>query len=410
MSRTGACFLLAALLVFAAPVALRSQSASGGKAPDDGKGILVLDLSDEAESAVDPEFRRFADVASAAAVRAFTSRGVVLKTASVAPEPQAVASAAVASGGRWAVVLRVRLENRRLFWRISVYDAVSSVLRAADSFSAFAGLTALPVLDSSAESVAQAWKLVKDDVVPDLPIPFRLRFTSAEAGVAVRFSSATIAEREACVTVLGTSDAAYAPFQKTEAVRITLSREGYWSKEIILNKGPVEAPVRLPRLQKKTSDALTVNVGFPRLFGAEAAYRRYVAADVWYLLAADTLWVTTDFRPGSAAVPHDELRLGIGAYLNPNPDSAFRVSVGTGVSGIATWLPKATGYDSQLGFDFLLDPVWFTIEYHQPTWAIVFEQRFPYSLGLTSGFLSPGWARVENGGPSFMSVGVMFKW
>lgn len=405
--------LFAALLVFAAqtgPAPLFAQAAAPVK-PADDTGIIALDLSDApAASPASPDLRRFADVASAAASRAFSSRGVSLKTSAASPDPQSASAAALDSGGRWAVVIRLRLDGRRLYWRISVYDAVSGILRAADSFSAFAGLTALPILDSSAEAVAAAWKLVKDDAVADPPVAFRLRFTSGDAGVTVRFSSPSVAEREAGITVAGLLEAAYAPFRATEPIRVSLSRDGYWPKEIELKKGPTAVPVRLPPLQKKTTGSLTVNYGYPRLLGAEAGYRLFISPDVWYLLAADSFWLTTDFKTGSSPVVHDELRLGVGAYLTPWPDPAFRLSVGTGVSCIGTWLPRATGYGVPYGFDFLLDPVWFTLEYHRPTWAFVFEQRFPYALGLGTGFLSQGWARVENGGPSFMSVGVMLKW
>lgn len=393
-----------ALLAFSA-TALPAAAAEAPE-PSDRKAALVLDAPEDAE------LKRFSDPAFSAASRAFGSKGVSVRRTASAPDPESASASALASGCRWAVVLRVRLESRRLFWRISVYDAVDRTLRAADSFAAFAGLTALPLLDSSAASVAEAWARVKDAADPTLPVPHPLRFFGGDPEAAVRFASASVPERDAGTTSAdGGLEAEYAPFMAKEAVEVRVSKAGYWPKSFILKKGPTEKPVRLPRLQKRADEALTASVGVGRLLGGAVAYRRYLLADLAFLGAENAAWIGTDFQPGSRPVLHDELRLGAGVYPFSAPDAVFRVGLGAGVSLAFTALTGASGYAfPPAGADFCVEPVWFTLEYHRPGWALVLETRFPYSVGLDSGFLPRGWLELDGGMTGLISLGLMRKW
>jgi hypothetical protein len=59
--------------------------------------------------------------------------------------------------------------------------------------------------------------------------------------------------------------------------------------------------------------------------------------------------------------------------------------------------------------DICIEPVFYTLEWHEPGWAIVFEARYPYSMGLSSGFLRAGWLNLGDSGPQFYSLGILFK-
>jgi len=92
--------------------------------------------------------------------------------------------------------------------------------------------------------------------------------------------------------------------------------------------------------------------------------------------------ITQRFTRGSSPVFHDELRFGVGAYLQARVDAAFRYSLGLGASAIGTVLLNAPGYTTvPAALDLTFEPLWMTLEYHFPRWAIILEDKIPYSLG-----------------------------
>ncbi|MBL8965854.1 MAG: hypothetical protein JNG85_02525 [Spirochaetaceae bacterium] len=189
---------------------------------------------------------------------------------------------------------------------------------------------------------------------------------------------------------------------------VGLEKPGYWPGGATVKIKPKASTIALPPLLKKTVFALGANYGTGRLLGAAVSARWYPLPDLVYLRAENALWAAYDFRPGSKAVLHDELRFGAGAYLFFDPAARFRASLGLGLSGIATIFTQA-GLDHPAAFDLCLEPVFLTLEWHEPTWALVMEQRFPYSLGLDSGLLPREWLELGGKGPIFVSLGVIFK-
>ena len=393
-------FALALLLCLA-------SAAAAEESLDPGRGLLLVSGADgEAATA-----RAFSDASAAAAVRAFGAYGVVLDAAvSVPADPWAVAEAARAAGARWAVVARVELADRLLSWSFDVYDAAGAFLLASDAFSGFAGLTSLPAIDESARRAAAAWSLAKDEPAPELPVQFKLSFLGGTPGAEVSVSQPDLPART--VGILGPDGlaAAYVPLSADAPVSVEYRRDGYWTRSAVLKKGPTEKPIRAPRLSVRARNAAVLGAGLGQLPGVSIGYRRYLSPDASYLRVDNVLWMMPSQGPGSRPVYHDELRLGFGAYLTTDRDGALRLGVGTGFSGIFTYAGGLTGYDSPWGFDAVLNVFSFNLEFHRPRWAFALEQRFPFSLGSGTGFLPAGWVELGEGGPSFVSAGVLIKW
>ena len=166
--------------------------------------------------------------------------------------------------------------------------------------------------------------------------------------------------------------------------------------------------IQLKPLYRATRVAYGANYGTARILGAAGYIRKYLIPDQVYAKAELSLWAAYDFSAAARPVLHDELRLGIGAYLFIDPMGRFRASVGTGVWSIGT-LFTAKYADPRLGLDICVEPVFFTLEWHWPERAIVLESRYPYSLGAGTGYLGRGWLSLGDAGPLFLSVGVLFK-
>lgn len=402
-------FLLLGFLC-SVPIAL---SADGAESLDERKAVLILDAAQSSQGA-GTELGPYASAAAAAVRRAFSARGLsVAGTEHSASDPAAAVAAARRAGCRWALSLRVSAEGRRLFWRIAAYDASDSSLSAADAFSAFAGLTVLPLLDASAEKAADAWANAATRNPPVLPIRYALRFASADPGAEIRFSSGSVPDRSAGIVAEdGTLQAAYAPFMAGEKVVASARLLGHWPKTVEFVPAKDGPPARFPPLHVKTGHSLTTSAGLGRLLGAGFSYRAYSVPDSLYFRLENAAWASTSFLPGSRPVFHNETRVGLGAYPFPKPDGIVRLSVGAGVSYAATWISGADPESVPTGYDFCVEPFWYTLEFHLPRWALVLEHRFPFSVGLDSGYLPRGWLSVGggDGGAPFVSVGVMRKW
>ncbi len=380
--------------------------------------IIVLENRSVGEAG--DEGRRFAETIAASVSAAFREKGlktqgqktVQTKTDKTVPESDLAAAAGKEAGVRNVIFISSLLDNQRLSWRIGIYDAENTTLIAADAFSAYAGLSALAIIDDSSQNVAQSWKKNRDAPVEiAVMVETSQKFISKDSGVSIRYGSLESGTfREAGTVIEGKLTADYTPFSEGAPIFLEVYREGYWTKELVLPKGVREKPFKLPRLQKITDSAWGWSTGLGRLLGAAVTYRWYPLPDRVFLKAENSFWAATDFKPGSSPVLHDELRLGAGVYLQKEHDAIFRYAAGAGFSGIATWLTGAPGYDVPAGLDFTLEPLWFTLEYHFPTWAIVFEERIPYSLGADSGFLEKGWLTLGGKSPTFFSLGVLYKW
>lgn len=404
-------WISAALLLCLAAAATAEGPLDPGKA-----ALLAAGTSGDGEPARDAAASRaFVDAAAAAAVRAFSAYGVAVETAeavggSESADPWSASEAARAAGARWAVTARIDLAGRLLSWRFDVYDASAAALLASDAFSGFAGLSSLPGIDESARRAAAAWSLAKDEGAPELPVQFRLSFVGGTAGTAVSVSQPDLPART--VGELGPKGllASYVPLAPDAPVTVEYSRDGYWPRSAVLKKGPTEKPIRAPRLSVRARNGVALGAGLGQLPGFSVGYRRYLSPDASFIRIDNVAWTMPSRGPGSSAVYHDEVRLGFGAFLTTDRDGGLRFGVGTGLSGIFTYSAGFTGYDSPWGFDAVLNVLSVNLEFHRPRWAFVLEQRLPFSLGSGTGFLPAGWVELGDGGPPFVSAGVLIKW
>jgi len=394
---------LAALLAFSAAGGLAAEEAA---ADLDGKAAVLL------ADAPDGDAARFAQALALAFEREAEAAGIsIAAKAAVAGTDEApidAMRAAREAGARWVLIARCRIEDARVLWRAAVYDGLEGSLVGADEFSAYAGLSALPLIDQSAASAMKAALVASEAPRREAGIQRRLAFSSPDEGAAVFLGAAEGGILLGRIED-GALEAPYLPFRAGQSLAIGLEKEGYWPTEARIKVVDADEPIKLPLLMRRTDRALVVSYGTGRMLGAAAAYRWYPLPDAVYLRAEDSLWAAYDFLPGSLPVLHDELRLGAGAYLVSPPSSRFRISAGLGLSGIFTML-TAADLDRRAGLDLCIEPIFYTMEWHWQTWALVLEQRFPYSLGLRSGFIPRQWLSLGGYGPLFCSLGVMLKW
>ncbi|MBN2875559.1 MAG: hypothetical protein JXM71_10735, partial [Spirochaetales bacterium] len=309
------------------------------------------------------------------------------------------------TGARWAAVVRCSVEKRRVVWRLSVYDGLDGALIAADTQAAFAGLSALSLMDESATAVSAMAATLRNREVPGAPIDYRIRLVSTDEGAAVAFGSGESA-RQIGMIADGGLLTPYVAFVEDQQVMVSLSKDGYWPRETLIRPGRSDEPIELKSMMLMTRHALSLFITNGRILGLSTDYRYHLYPDGLYLRMANSAWVQGD--DNGFPVLHDEPRLGVGAYLLMPPDSRFRTTIGTGISGIVTLL-TASDFEDQLYLDSSLDIVWLTLEWHWPRIAIVFEERFSYALGSDTGLLRRGWWGSD-GSLVLMSLGVMFKW
>jgi len=307
---------------------------------------------------------------------------------------------------RWVFVADVTLSEHSLSWNITAYDALRESLRASDSFSAFPGLSALPALDDSCRSVVQAWlgAITADREVVHLAEQAQT-FYGSQDGVQVWYGSAESGALAGTIEG-GRLEGLYFPFPSGQPLQVEAVKEGFWPRTLVLPKGVMDRPIKVPPLQKKSVHVWGFGTGTGKLLGATYLYRYYPLPDRFFLRFDNALWAGYSFLPGAVPFWHDELRFGMGLYLQNKVDASLRIAMGTGGSGVISYLPGTDGGKARTALDILLDPAWFSLEYHFPRWAITAEFRMAYASG--SGFLNQGWLEPTGGG-SFIFIGVLFK-
>lgn len=383
---------------FAAAAAVALAAASAAAAQEGAEAAAVGAVAFSRQSAPDAEMDAFLEILENAASRAFAERGV-----SRAEDG--------ASGSRWSFASAARREGADVAWTVEIRDAADGDLLAADAFSAYAGLSARPLLESSAEGAVVAWhkRAMSREKELDRRFPYRLRFASAEDGVAIYLGSA------AWGVFLGTIEggvleAPYLPLRPGNALVFEAVREGKEPARFVLPAGPVPEPVEVPRLLRIPWNAVAVLASPSRPAGAALSYRRLFREGTSFARADASPWLQFPANPGLPPVLHAEVRAGGGAYLPFASRGLFRMGLGAGIAGILTALPARPDTVAPVGFDLLLDPVCLSYELRFGAWSIVLEQRFPYSFGLPYGFLQRGWLRAGDFGPLHVAFGAQFEW
>lgn len=312
------------------------------------------------------------------------------------------------AGRRFLALAFVTIENSRLLWRASLYDAATRTLLSSAGGVSFAGLSVLPLLAESADLVAsQAVAATREYSMEGL-IEYRLAVRGGQGGVTVYLGSGTEGRVLGEVTE-GEATLGYLPYAIDSNAILTIDKEGYWPRTFEVPLPATEpGPVMLPELMPKSDGAYYFAARYPGPLGVTAGLRWNLVPDQVFFKAENSLWFATSLLPGSRAIIHNETRAAFGAYILLPRDSVFRISASLGVSAIQTIIPYE-GVTQNYSLDLLLDPVAVSVELHLQHLAPFIEIRLPYSFGLEPGLLPLGWAKAGDF-PFLVTVGVMEKW
>ena len=376
----------------------------------DEKAVLIL-WSQKSDESLASEADQFSDYLVRSLRTALTKETYRIVDSAMLPSwPNNPLDWAVKAGTdksvRWIFLAEIEVRAQSLSWKIEAYDGRRRSLRASDVFSTFPGLSALPYLDDSSRSVVLAWlgSIAADREIVNLTKHSQKVYGSQE-GVQVWYGSHDTGILAGTIQK-GALEALYFPFPMGEPLLLEVNMEGYWPRSLVLPEGVTDNPVKLPVLQKKSNWAWGLGTGTGRLLGLTYLYRWYPVPDRFFLRFDNAFWAGYSFTPGAVPLWHDELRFGLGLYLQNKVDGTLRFAAGSGGSGVVSFLPASEGGNFRSALDILLDPVWFSLEYHFPRWAVCFEFRLPYATG--SGLLNQDWLEPSGGGP-FVSLGVLIK-
>ena len=104
-------------------------------------------------------------------------------------------SRALSAGARWAAIASLELADKRIAYSVRVFDASEAGLVASAGFSAYAGLSALPLMADSAAAVATKAAAYRDSTTDTLVAPCNTAFAFPLPMRALRFASAILGAR-----------------------------------------------------------------------------------------------------------------------------------------------------------------------------------------------------------------------
>jgi len=398
-------FALASLLLsLAAFSRIHGQDASAGEVPGETAPVLRAAGKLDETVLVAPALAREGDAGnflsslSTAFVAELSARGIA-STLAAAPagieggshEPTRAALFAREAGCFVVALVDARLEGNRVAWRIAVYDARDGAMLGGDAWSAYAGLSALKLIEDSAASGATELARALEAGLPPPRLSEPLTFSSKDEGALVSLGGGSAgASLPLGVIEGGLLVAPYLPLRVGERADFTVEREGSYPAFITVRPRDDGKAVHLPRLAPRTRGAFVLSTGRGRLFGLGFEYRPSLIPDFVFLRADNAVWTLA--RYGLSGAPWVwEARLGAGLYLTP-PAWPFRLGGATGLASFLTLVPGDGVY-----FDLAFDAFSLLLEYHAGRFSFGLETRIPYSFGLSSGVVSQGW--MDQDGP-----------
>ncbi len=322
-----------------------------------------------------------------------------------ASEGEEASALAIAAGSAWVACSVVSINGYRLSYRIAVYESESSGLVAADSFTAVAGLGALPLIDESASRVAaKASAALRGLAASRRVVGYRITLASPDEGATVSMDSSVATAAFPLGSVEGGNlELPYYPFVAGDKITLTVSAPARRSQIVELTLGEEPPLVQVPALPLSARKAFYLDSGTGRLLGAGAGFRLYAEPDWWYLFVEDRLFAGVDFSPGSSPLLHDEFWSGLGWYLVRPPEKRLRFGLQVGM-GILGSLATGSLASRRAFLDYALRPVDLFAEWNlNSTNAIRLGLGASYSFGSGSaGLLGRGW--IGNGRPA-LSLG-----
>jgi hypothetical protein len=427
MARARLLVLMAAsALLILFPMGIEAQDGSDGKAEnpeaailDDSTVILFPSIfspnaDGEAGGAVD-EASAFGQALEGALGRALSSSGFLVSEAAGtldgrAGTDEAASAVARAAGSRWVAYATFALADKRIAYSMRVVDATEAALAAASSFSAYAGLSSLPLMEDGARSVASKAAAYRSSSSLELgkPVQYRIAVNSPDEGATVFIGPAERAgSRPVGAIEGGTLLLPYLPFAIGSKIVLGLSAPGRKPAEIEVELGKEAPTIELPELRRIETRSLLLGTGPGRLLGMEATYRIFIKPEWSFLFINDRLFAGYDFAKGSTPVLHFEAWEGFGCYLVLPPESRFRFGACVGDGKLFSLVgPWSKGSKPTVFCDLALIPIELFMEYRGergPTYWL--SLRGAYSVD-NSGLLGAGW--IGKGGPD-MSLGISWR-
>jgi hypothetical protein len=324
--------------------------------------------------------------------------------------PADASSRAIAAGSAWAAVASFEIADKRIAYSLRVYDARQAALAASAGFSAFAGITALPLMDDSAKSVAAKTAAYRGSASRGEggPVRYRISLSSPDEGASVSIGAAKDqGSRSVGVVEGGSLLLPYIPFDKGTEVVISLSGKGMESIDIPIALGDAAPKVAAPALRKTDGENFLVGTGPGRLLGLGLTYRVYTRPDWNFIFVNDRLFAGYDFNLTSVPLLHLETWYGLGWYLLFPPTSPFRLGASIGGGFLFSFSSASSPTSAYSVFlDTALMPIEGFFEYrfrNGPTvWLSVGGS---YSIN-SSGLLGQGW--IGEGKPD-VTAGLLWR-
>jgi hypothetical protein len=313
-------------------------------------------------------------------------------------EPPAPASEAGASGDAWTATIRLGLARSRISYRVSVFEAREGALVAAEAFSTYAGLGALPLMAESARRAAAKAAGYRASIDPaersggPRIIPYRIAVVSRDEGATVGVRDPVGGEAiSAGIIEGGRLSLPYLPIEEGSRILIELSAAGKNPSTMSAVVGAEPMTLAAPRLSRIERQALSVETGPGRLIGLGLGYRLFLRPDWIFAFLDGRAFAGYDFLPRSFPVYHAELWLGLGSYVISRPGSPLRLGLCAGAGSLFS-SSAAIGEGDRAFVDLALIPLEGFAECRLvDSLSLRLSARSAFSLGLDSGLVARGW-------------------
>ncbi|MDR2634174.1 MAG: hypothetical protein LBC51_11235 [Treponema sp.] len=383
-----------------------TEEAQEEKAPLDSAGGIFFvghQASQTLEESVVPEqdYPAYAQTALEQAFERFAIQN--RKTIAVSRELsiESIDAWCSAEGVRWGIIVMTGFQEDLFSWHFAIYDGEQHFFRGYDFFSVHVrpGVFSSPVIDRSVQKLVQNWhdSLSSRGFNGKFAVTQGQRFTGTQDGVRVLFGSQDHFLEGGTIQD-GVLTSPFYPFTEGFPLYGKLVKDRYWPRSFVLPQGISPETVALPRLQRKVRHSIGFGYEFRGdLFAClDVEYRFHILPDRLFVKAEWGIWKDTTQLSQGVGAQHQEYRFGLGVYIQPSNDAAFRLYGGTGLS-----LVTASG-----AFITLADPLWLGLEYHFPHWAVKLEFRIPEILGYARDIYEPD----TTGFSSYGLLGVLLKW
>ena len=405
----------AAFSAIALALCLQSAAPEGASLPDGGAVALFPAVEMGAGGAGGDEAKALGNALEEAMAGALVELSFRVDRSAVGLDPGGdlaaeASSGATAAGARWAAFATFDVADKRLAYTLRVYDAPENALVASAGFSAYAGLTALPLIEDSAKAIAAKAAAYRDTARKSGggPVQYRISVTSPDEGASVYIGDPGAPSSRAAGTIRdGGLLLPYVPFEKGTRIVIGIVAKDRLPTEVPVVLGDEAPNISIPALRKVDRGNLLIGPGPGRLLGLGATYRIYMRPDWNFIFVNERVFAGYDFSPGSIPLVHAETWEGLGSYLLFPPRSPFRLGVCIGCGFLFSFSSAASPTsDSSIFMDVAIIPIEGFFEYRFKTGPTLwFSARAEYSIS-PSGLLGLGW--IGNGPPD-LSAGLLWR-